>query len=117
MRSRRRSQLTAMVLVAWLGGSGCYHLRVSTAGQPASNRYLKATRHSLFWGLMQQDVRGAMLRCPSEALQEVRVTTNLGFAALTVVSLGIWSPMTVEWKCAREAAPTTPPIARAGWPE
>jgi hypothetical protein len=33
-------------------------------------------------------------------LYEVRVSTNFGFALITVATLGIWAPATVEWSCA-----------------
>jgi hypothetical protein len=31
----------------------------------------------------------------------VRVKTNLGFALVTVATLGIWCPVQVEWKCGK----------------
>jgi hypothetical protein len=46
-------------------------------------------------------------------IEEVRVDTNLGFAALTVVTLGIWAPLKVSWRCAKPPAPRGP-ISPAG---
>lgn len=79
---------------------GCYHYRVSTANNDPSTTYEKKTVCSLFWGLAQRDVTAS--NCDSlkvKGMDEVRVTTNLGFALITVASLGIVSPMTIEWKC------------------
>jgi hypothetical protein len=43
-------------------------------------------------------------------MQEVRVTTNFGYAVLTVVTLGIWSPMEIEWRCAKQPPPNPVPL-------
>jgi hypothetical protein len=35
-------------------------------------------------------------------MAEVTASTNVGYALLTVVSLGFAAPMQVEWKCAKD---------------
>ena len=80
----------------------CYHYRVSTSNFDPGTGYQKKTVCSLFWGLAQKDVK--TLNCDSlkiNSLDEVRVTTNLGYAVITVVTLGIFCPMTIEWKCSK----------------
>ncbi len=42
--------------------------------------------------------------CLSNALDEVHITTNYAYAFATVVTLGIWAPLDVEWRCAEKAA-------------
>ena len=37
---------------------------------------------------------------------EVTMTTNLGYALITVLTLGIWSPIKVQWKCSKPCQPT-----------
>jgi Bor protein len=109
-----RPMLLTAVIVA---GSGCYHTRVFTSGQPAT-AYMQKTVHSLFWGLVQQNVEPPTTNnCVSNGMQEVRVTTNLGYAFLTVITLGIWSPMEIEWRCTKQTPPNPGPIgsAPAGW--
>ncbi len=93
------------VLIAFTAMQGCYHSRILTDTQPATE-YRKETVHSLFWGLVQEDV--VPDNCPSNAFQEVRVGTNFGYALISVVSLGIWVPMELEWRCAKEPAPSVP---------
>jgi|GraSoiStandDraft_12_1057312.scaffolds.fasta_scaffold1080552_1 Bor protein len=108
-RMLRTTLLTAAIVVA----AGCYHTRVFTNGQPATE-YTQKTAHSLFWGLVQQDVKPPITNnCVSNAMQEVRVTTNFGYAFLTVVTLGIWSPMEIEWRCAKQPPPHPGPIGAA----
>ena len=81
---------------------GCYSYHVSTSHFDPSTHYNKKFVSSFFWGLVQQNVVAS--NCDSlqvNSLDEVHVKTNLGYAVLTVLTLGIWCPMTVEWKCAK----------------
>ncbi len=83
----------------------CYHYRISTTNNDPSTSYQRKTVSSYFWGLVQKRQNGIDVvasNCDSlklNSVDEVRVTTNLGYALVTVATLGIWCPMTVEWKC------------------
>jgi hypothetical protein len=83
----------------------CYHYRISTTNNDPSTTYQQKTVHSFFWGLMQKRQNGidvVAANCDSlklNSIDEVRVTNNLGYSLITVATLGIWSPMTVQWKC------------------
>lgn len=82
--------------------TGCYHYRVIAPDPDPATEYEKRTVHSLFWGLLQaRDISAD--DCLSNALDEVRVSTNLGYSAISVATLGIWMPMDVRWRCAKEA--------------
>jgi len=93
---------TTLVLAVLLSSTSCYHVRIATSNFDPATTYKKKTVNVLLWGLIQ-DTRGIVAsNCDSlevKSLDEVRVSTNLGFAIITVVTLGIWCPMTVEWKC------------------
>ena len=58
----------------------------------------RQTIHTLGWGLVAQNAV-ANNCADSNAMDEVRVSSNLGYNVLTVATLGFWSPTTVEWKC------------------
>jgi len=91
-------KLSAIILLMVF--ESCYHTRVTTSNFDPSTGYQKKTVCSLFWGLAQRDVLAT--NCDSlklKSLDEVRVTTNLGYALITVATLGIVCPMTIEWKC------------------
>lgn len=78
----------------------CYHYRISTSRFDPSTGYQKKTAHSFFWGLVQRNVIAT--NCDSlnlKSLDEVRITSNFGYSFITVATLGIWSPVQVEWKC------------------
>jgi hypothetical protein len=70
-----------------------------TATSPATTLE-KRTVWVSFWGLNQTNVNAS--NCLGPGLAEVKVHTNLGFALITVATLGFFQPMTVEWRCARE---------------
>lgn len=83
----------------------CYHYRIQAPQFDPSTEYQRKTVHNLFWGLVKpKDLKPA--NCDQKALDEVYVTTNLGYALLTVATLGIWCPMRVEWKCAKPCQKT-----------
>lgn len=79
--------------------AGCYHYRVVAPKPDPATDYEHRTVHALFWGLVQQDVPSD--DCVSNAMDEVRVTTNFGYLVVSVVTLGIWVPLDVEWRCAK----------------
>ena len=41
----------------------------------------------------------------SKALDEVTMTTNYAYSFVTIVSLGFWAPMDIEWRCAKTTLP------------
>jgi hypothetical protein len=45
--------------------------------------------------------------CRGNWLAEVRVSTNIGFELISVLSLGMAQPFTVEWRCAKLPQPAS----------
>ncbi len=86
---------------------GCYHFRTSPKDSAPATEPQTATVWSYAWGLAQNRVEVDMPSCPTRALQEVTVSSNFGFALLTIVTLGFAAPATVEWRCAK-TPPTGP---------
>src|ERR1700760_2114767 len=57
------------------------------------------TIHTLAWGLL---AKNAVSNCSdSRSMDEVHVSSNLGYHFLTIATLGFWSPTTVQWRCSR----------------
>lgn len=80
---------------------GCYHYHVTAPKPDPATDYEHRTAHAFLWGLIQSDnVRAT--DCVSNALDEVHITTNFGYAIVSVATLGIWVPLDVEWRCAKE---------------
>ncbi|MEO5928296.1 MAG: hypothetical protein ABIR47_00045 [Candidatus Kapaibacterium sp.] len=101
-----KSLRATIISICVIALQGCYHTRLMTNAAPATD-YHHTTSNSLFWGLVQDNV--VPDNCPNGSMQEVRVTSNLGYSLITVVTLGIWSPIDVEWRCAKRDAPPDGP--------
>ena len=99
-RASVRQMLLLLALVA-TGPlqTGCYDYRVVSARPDPATDYTHRTRHAFFWGLLQQDA--VATDCVSNALDEVRVSTNAGYLVVSVLTLGVWVPLDVQWKCAK----------------
>lgn len=96
--------LYSLVLICSLAlGQGCYHYRVVAPVPNPATDYEHETVHSLFWGLLQEDT--AASDCISGAIDEVRVSTNFAYLAVSILTMGIWVPLDVEWRCAKEPVP------------
>lgn len=90
----------AVVVGCWLT-VGCYHYRVMPAQTaPATDAGYSVTQHSWFWGLMQS--RPEQPNCQGNGAAEVVASTNLGYALVSLVTLGIWMPLDLEWACAKD---------------
>jgi hypothetical protein len=84
--------------------SSCYSYRVATQAQAGTETLKTITAHSLFWGLLKNPKEIHTPVCDSlgsTGMAEVNVKSNFGFSLITVVTLGIWSPIKLECKCSK----------------
>lgn len=84
----------------------CYTARVETKAQ-AGSEVSHQNVNFFFWGAIQSPKRIVTPICDSlgsNGMAEVTVKNNFGYSLLTVVTLGIWSPARVEWKCGKPCA-------------
>ena len=108
-RSRhRRGSPPAVLLaaiVAALAVAGCSTTTVVVPAPDPVTEYRErnTTSHTFFWGLIQDPQTVVAENCESNSLDNVRVSNNFGFALVTVLSLGVWSPIQVNWRCAEAA--------------
>lgn len=96
---RRHFLLVGLLLLS----QGCaYHRVVVAQPDPADQYYHKVESSALGWGaLEQQSVAG---KCPTNLLSEVRVRTSLLQSLGTVLTLGLWQPATIEYRCPKRPA-------------
>jgi hypothetical protein len=83
--------------------SSCYTARVATQAQ-AGSETSKQTVNFFLWGIIQSPKRITTPVCDAlkvNGMAEVTVKNNFGYALITVVTLGIWSPTLIEWKCGK----------------
>jgi hypothetical protein len=102
--SKYRTILLTGFLAAIILFSSCYTYRVATHAQAGSEPSNTVTAHAFFWGLVQKPAQIHTADCDSlqvNGMSEVTIKTNLGFAFITVATLGIWCPVKVEWRCSK----------------
>ena len=79
---------------------GCYHYRVINTNNDPSTEYQKKMMWSYAWGLVNKPQDLHVPNCNnSNAIDEVVYTKKFGHVVLSVVTLGILSPIEVKWKC------------------
>jgi len=98
----KRPIVVLVFAVSVLAAAGCSTTTVSVPNPDPVTEYRErnTTAHTFFWGLVQDPQTVVATNCESNSLDNVRVSTNYAFALVTVLSLGIWSPLEVNWRCA-----------------
>jgi hypothetical protein len=107
-----RSLLVAVYL---LSGSGCATYHVYQIGGPdgrelgnqPSTEWESKTLHSLFWGAIRQDLPVDNCKLGDGTrigIEELRVESNFGATLATILTLGMWRPLRVGWRCAKPPA-------------
>lgn len=82
---------------------GCaYHRLVVPVPNPADQTYHPVKSSAVGWGAIEQ--RSVASACDTSLLSEVRVKTSFWQSLGTVLSLGLWQPAEMEYRCSK--APT-----------
>lgn len=119
MATRISIRWAALVAVALATTSltGCYHFHVYQIGgaegreqgnQPATE-WQDSTLHGFFWGLLRQDLpidNCHLANGQRIGIEEMRVDTNLLYVFASALTLGIWVPVDVGWRCAKPPVQT-----------
>jgi hypothetical protein len=104
---KRGRKLTAWLLAAaLLPATGCYHYTVEAPRRDPATEWRGRTVWSFLWGALQSAPVPAEGCEPSNAIDQVRSSTNLGFTLITAATLGLASPLQVEWRCAKQQTGT-----------
>jgi Bor protein len=79
----------------------CYHYRVINTHNDPGTEYRDTVMRAYFWGLVNKPQNFHVPNCTDTcaALDEVVFSKNFGQSILTVITLGIVSPVKVQWKC------------------
>ena len=82
----------------------CSKYTVTTSEKdPADVYYKKKVVASYLWGAVNKPQRAVDTTCGSAGLDEVKITTNVGYSLINVVTLGMVNLVKVEWKCHKPA--------------
>lgn len=88
------------ILAFLLTLEGCaYHRVVVPQPNPPDQRYHQVESAALGWGAIEQT--SVASQCPTNLLSEVRVRTSFVQALGTVLTLGLWQPAHVEYRCSK----------------
>jgi len=102
--STLKKRTVVCLMTAMIFFSSCYSYKVATHAQAGTEVSKTVTANSFFWGLIQKPDQIQTPICDSlgvNGMSEVTVKTNFGYALITVITLGIWCPVKVQWKCSK----------------
>ena len=105
---RYRGGLAVILLTAALSFSNCVTYRVQTQKQEGTE-YEQRQVSSLFWGILQSPKVVTTPICDalgSPGMSEVNIRRNFGDYLLSAVTLGIYNPATLKWKCGKPCPKT-----------
>jgi len=90
-----------LLLTLWLVAAGCSSNTITRPDKWAvTEQPQQKTVWTFFWGAMHQNINPT--NCVGPGLAEVTVKSNVGFALISLASLGAAMPVTVEWRCAKD---------------
>jgi Bor protein len=96
----RKKLLFVLFILAIVTIQGCYHYRILNTNNDPATEYRDTVMWSYAWGLVNKPQNFHVPNCPeTTALDEVVFSKNFGQSFLTVITLGIVSPVRVKWKC------------------
>jgi len=101
---KKNFTIYAALLLLTLETSSCATVRIRTNAAQGSALVCKECQGNLtrwFWGYLYNG-EYMVNNCDARALQAVQVKTSFWQGFVTVLTLGIYCPVTVNWSCAKE---------------
>ncbi len=95
---------------------GCSTVHVYQAGDNAGNQpgteWESKRVNTFFWGALRQDVIVDDCRVGEDRthMEEIKIEKNFGSIVATIITLGLWEPSKISWKCAKPCTPDTIPV-------
>jgi hypothetical protein len=91
--------MRGIIVVLAIIATGCAHYSVTAAGHSPSTAEQSRRVQVLAWGALEQRVQPD--NCHGNGLAQVTVKVTFFDAAAAVLTLGFWSPVHVQWSCAK----------------
>ena len=110
-RSRRHA--VGLLLPALMVTGGCYHMTVETGAPPSTRVVSDKSVSAWFVGLVPPNTVVTVRRCPL-GVAKVETGLSVSNALVSVVTLGIYTPMTVRATCTQGAPPVSYPPVMSG---
>ena len=98
-----------------LSAAATYHIYQDLGPGDSQPQNMPATEwrsknlNSFFWGLIRQDLPVTNCRLANGqrlGIEQIRVGRNLLQVLVTFLTLGIWAPTRVSWRCSRPPSQT-----------
>ena len=92
-----------IILALLLATAGCASNKIHGPDKWADANAVpeRRTVWTFAWGLAHQNIDAG--KCQGPGLGEVTVKSNLGYSLISVLTLGIAMPVTIEWRCAKDS--------------
>lgn len=98
------SRTPVALLAAALLSSGCVtHQLIVRNPNPTDDQPAAISSNGFGFGAVQ---RRNVAECDTNLIDEVRVRQNFGQALATVLTLGLWMPTRIEYRCAKVPSTT-----------
>lgn len=93
--------LLVICILIFVTTESCYHYRVINTHNDPGTEYRDTVMRSYLWGLVNKPQNFHVPNCADTcaALDEVVFSKKFGQSLITVITLGIVSPVEVKWKC------------------
>ncbi len=111
--ARLRGLATALTLPAFVLTGGCYHMTVETGAPPSTHVVSDKSVPAWFVGLVPPNTVVTVRRCPL-GVAKLETGLSVSNALVSVVTLGIYTPMTVRATCTQGAPPVSSPPVMSG---
>jgi hypothetical protein len=117
MFGRLRALTFVLISACALSTSGCYTYHVYQVGggdgremgnQPGTE-WRSKTLHAFLWGALRQDlpVDNCQLATGQRfGMEEVKIDKNIGHLLASFLTLGLWVPIKVSYRCGKPPVPT-----------
>jgi len=101
LRGYSKKILLVLCILIFVTTESCYHYRVINTHNDPGTEYRDTVMRSYFWGLVNKPQNFHVPNCVDTcaALDEVMFSKKFGQSLITVITLGIVSPVEVKWKC------------------
>ena len=102
LNGRPHALVTLLLVFGLSTGCATYRLTVPDS-DPTDTQYEQQTVHVYLWGAFSSpEVVEAKCTFGGDHINDVKVIDHLGFDLISVITLGIWKPITIQWRCKPE---------------
>lgn len=100
MRVLAQTRLFLLLALGILASPGCYTTKMYSANATASRTERTAVVHSFVFGIVPMNEVNLDSLCGDQGFAELKTSINGWGLLASVVTMGLWTPITVRGRCA-----------------